>query len=324
LEQACSLWISQKTAESNGAVNVWMSTALDKIGDQLSEVTKTLSQSRILAIVGSAIFIGLLAVFLYSGNQSSKSSRAVTHFDQLQKEVRDHPANPDLSKATLPPEKPTLSSVGETPKKQINTADQQAKEHPNNSPTGTQQHINDNRPEDLNTAINNRLLSENDDSATTASCFRVAKEMMSSSKLITAKKKYEECFTQNATYLDTILDYQKLLNALEGYQGARITYKNLIQTHNNTTLVFAELLFDESKARYPKMKKFLEINPGYSLAYYWLGMDCYEVSGSDEVCKGYLQNFLDVSKSGNTTKFFVNSQRLKVMIEEATSKFGGK
>lgn len=320
LEQAYSLWISQKNVKTNDVGSLWITTALEKIGDQLSEIKRTLSQSRILVTLVTIIFIGLLMVFFYSSKQSSTTSRTETPADQPKNEIMAHPDVPELSTQTLPPEKSTLSSMRETPKTQINVTAQKAIEHPINLPMGNQQDVIANRHEDLNTAINNRILSENDDSATTASCFRVAKEMMSSSKLISAKKKYEECFTHNATYLDTILDYQKVLKALEGHQQARNSYNKLIQADNNMTVVFAELLFDEPKVRHPKIKKFLEIHPGYSPAYFWLGMDCYEVTESDEICKSYLQYFIESSKFVSIYQLFVNSHRLKVMIEEAKNK----
>lgn len=324
LEQSCTIWISQKTVESNGTVNVWLAAALDRIGDQLFEVKRVLSHSRFLITAGTIILIILLGVFFYSGKQSTITSRIATP-DQPIKVPETTPTVSGQSRATsVPPERIIQQSMEETPKIQTNTVSQQDTGIPYYSPPAHQSPVVVKAPDDLDTAINNSHLSENDDSATTASCFRVAKEMMNSSKLISAKQKYEECFTQNATYLDTLLDYQKLLKGLEGFQSARSTFKHSMVNHTSRTVAFAELMFDEPKTRYTKIRKFVETDPSFLPAYYWLGMDCYEVYGADKVCAEYIQKFVEGSKVGKSSQFFVNNQRLRVMIEEARNVFPRK
>ena len=174
--------------------------------------------------------------------------------------------------------------------------------------------------DDLNIAIDNRMLREHNDNATTVSCFRVAKEMMINGQYVIARKKYEECFKVNSSYLDTHLDYQALLKGTEGYAGARTSYINIMKDYSNTTIVFASLLLEEPKSRYLKIKKFIEYNSEYAPAYYWLGMDCFDNTEAEEICANIARNFLKLAKSGKVNKYFINSRIIDNMITEAREK----
>lgn len=188
------------------------------------------------------------------------------------------------------------------------------------TPTGIQSQALVKAFNEINNKIDDLKLSQNDDNATTSGCFRVAKDLMVSGKLLMARKKYEECFKQNANYLDTLLDYQKLLKGLEGFEGARLSYGRLNQGQSHITIAFAGLLLDEPKVRYSKVTKFVEAYPSYAPAYYWMGMDCYDYYGKDFGCSDTLRVFVNLAKSVEADNYFFNKQILTNMISEANER----
>lgn len=127
-----------------------------------------------------------------------------------------------------------------------------------------------------------------------------------------ARKSYLKFFSFKLDFIDPHLNFQALLKAQEGREGARESYAYIIDQFETQAAELAQVLLFESSTKLKVLTEFIELHPGYGPAYYFLSKEYSEAKlgtqtmgdKSDE--RDALMSFQKADEQGDVNKFFLD------------------